>query len=262
MLSNLKKIQSYIDDEQYLNHPGKESDAYYSGNIDIEDCDVIATEIDNNGFTIIKVKNKSLLSIMRTLPKILGKQIRDVGINKKYIAKIKASTNGRFYINTSFSQPMHTDEGYRKVFPRYVSLYCVRPSLTGGISTLIKVKELLSALYTRFGEEGVSNLFQPSFIQIDTPSGLIDKQILFKVDENITGLSYSPILRDIKATALGYEIISFINQFIHDASNQYRVKLKEKDLLIMDNCRVLHGRTAFDGNDNRLLIRLWNDLVI
>jgi alpha-ketoglutarate-dependent taurine dioxygenase len=54
-------------------------------------------------------------------------------------------------------------------------------------------------------------------------------------------------------------MIGTINQFIHDPINQHRVKLKENELLIIDNCQVLHGRTAFSENEDRLLLRLWNE---
>lgn len=257
MLRNLQEIQTYINREIYCTHLGKMQDI---SNVSIQNYNELEKIVSENGFAIINLKNQSLLSIMRSLKKTFGRSIRDVGINKKYIAKVEASKNGKYYINTAFSQPLHTDEGYRRVFPRFVSLYCVRQSLAGGISTIVKVEELLTGLHEKF-KDGVANLFQPSFIQIETPAGLIDKQILFPINEIITGLSYSPILKHIRTTELGYEMISFINQFIHEPNNQYRMVLKENDLLIMDNCRVLHGRTAFDEHDNRLLLRLWNESI-
>lgn len=257
MLRNLQEIQTCINRETYCTHLGKIPDI---SNVDIQNYNEVETVVSENGFAIINIKNQSLLSIMRSLKKTFGRPIRDVGINKKYIAKVEASKNGKYYINTAFSQPLHTDEGYRRVFPRFVSLYCVRQSLAGGISTIVKVEELLTGLYGKFKDD-VANLFQPSFIQIETPAGLIDKQILFPINETITGLSYSPILKHIRTTELGHEMISFINQFIHEPNNQYRMVLKENDLLIMDNCRVLHGRTAFDEHDNRLLLRLWNESI-
>lgn len=259
MLRNLQEIQTCINSEAYCTDSGKIADSHY---IDINNQNYYDVKrfIAQNGFAIINVKNQSLLSMIRILKKILGRPVRDVGINKKYIAKVEASKNGKYYINTAFSQPLHTDEGYRRIFPRFVSLYCVRQSVAGGISTIVKVEELLTRLHEKFKDD-VANLFQPSFIQIEASTGLIDKQILFFINETITGLSYSPILKHIQTTALGYEMISFINQFIHEPKNQYRMVLKENNLLIMDNCRVLHGRTAFNEHGNRLLLRLWNEPI-
>ncbi|KTC93174.1 MULTISPECIES: TauD/TfdA family dioxygenase [Legionella] len=258
MLCNLKEIQTHISSESYCSHPGKPSELQYLNDIDIQDYNLITT-IYKNGFAVLNVKDKPLLSILRNLSKVLGRQVKDGGINKKYVAKIEAAKNGKFYINTVISQPLHMDEGYRKVFPRFVSLYCIRPSQVGGLSTIVKVSELLNEL-SRVFKEDMDKLFQPNFIEIDTACGKVSKQILFYTNTNAIGMSYSPMFRDIKTSSIGYEIISFINHFIHDPNNQYRLLLKENDLLLMDNCQVFHGRTAFNENDNRLLLRLWNDV--
>ena len=159
--------------------------------------------------------------------------------------------------NSRFAQPLHIDEGYRNEFPRFVSLYCVKPSQTGGVSTIVNVKEVLAELYRLFGND-VNNFFQSSFLKIDSAYETINKQIIFELNEKVIGMSYSPILRNVTTTELGYKMISCINQFIHNPFNQYRIKLKENDLLIMDNCQVFHGRTAFVQNEHRLMLRLWN----
>lgn len=260
MLFNLKDIQAHINNENYCNHQGKSDSLTFFDEDTFLSSDSLKQIIQKNGFAILNMKKRTLLSILRGLAKTFGPQIRDVGINKKYIARVKAVTNGRFYINTAFSQPLHSDEGYRTVFPRFVSLYCVKSSLKGGVSTIIKVTELLAGLGTVF-KEHVENLYRPDFIQIDTASGKINKQLLFHIDNGMTGMSYSPILRGLTTNELGYDMISWINKFIHDPANQYRFSLKENYLLIMDNCQVLHGRTAFNEKDNRLLLRFWNESI-
>lgn len=258
MLHNLKEIQSYINSEFYCNHPGKGETIPYLLNTDIENYSTIKSHVAEHGFVIINCKGKLLLSIIRMLQHVFGKQLKDVGIKKKFLAKVAPAKNGKYYVNSIFSQPLHTDEGYRCEFPRFVSLYCVKPSLTGGVSTLVKTKEVLTALYRLFDDD-VSNFFQSNFLQLDTAYEKIHKQILFNLNETTVGMSYSPILKNITTTELGHEMISAVNQFIHDPINQYRIKLKENDLLIMDNCQVLHGRTAFAENEDRLMLRLWNE---
>lgn len=257
---NLKDIQAQISSEIYCNHPGRLDALPFFDEDAFLNPDLMKTIIQENGFAVINMNERNVLSILRVLTKTFGQQVRDVGINKKYIARVEAVTNGRFYINTAFSQPLHSDEGYRTVFPRFVSLYCVKPSLKGGASTIIKVTELLAGLRKIF-KEHVENLFCPDFIQIDTASGKINKQLLFHMGNGMTGMSYSPILRGLETNELGYDMISWINKFIHEPANQYRFSLKENDLLIMDNCLVLHGRTAFNEQDDRLLLRFWNESI-
>ena len=251
---NLKDIHTHINSDVYCKHPGK---SMAVSPLDIQNLYSAVTE---NNYVVLNVHNKSLLSIMRMLVKHFGEPLKDVGYRKKYLAKVEAIPKGKYYFNTKYSQPLHADEGYRNTFPRFVSLYCIRPAANGGISTLVMVNELLSELKRVF-EEDVEKLYLPDYIKIDSPCEESNKQILFRLNQKKVGMSYSPIMRKLQTTALGYDMISFINQFIHDPNNQYRISLKKNDLLIMDNCQVLHGRTRFDDNDNRLLLRLWNNLV-
>jgi alpha-ketoglutarate-dependent taurine dioxygenase len=258
MLHNLKDIHAHIKSELYCNHSGKNTALPYFQNLDIADYNTIKSTVIEHGFAIVNFKGKSLLSIIKLLQKLFGRAVKDVGIKKKYIAKVAPSVNGKYYVNSIFAQPLHTDEGYRNEFPRFVSLYCVTPSQTGGVSTIVRTKEVLDQLHSLFDID-VNNFFQSSFLQIESAYETINKQILFELNENVIGMSYSPILRSITTSELGYKMIACINQFIHDPSNQYRIKLNANDLLIMDNCQVFHGRTAFGESDSRLMLRLWNE---
>lgn len=71
------------------------------------------------------------------------------------------------------------------------------------------------------------------------------------------GISYSPILQKMWCTDAVFQMFDHISQYIHRHSNQIRFKLKSGQALLFDNCRVLHGRTAFSMNDKRLLYRYW-----
>jgi hypothetical protein len=261
MLNSLKEIHAYIMGDDYSNHPGQLSSAPSFVDLDVKNYNTIKSIVIREGFAIINCKERSLLFVMQMLKKLFGKPIKDVGMKKRYIATISAAKGGKFYANSAFAQPLHTDEGYRSEFPRFVSLYCVGASRSGGESIIVKVEALLVELYRLFGEN-VNNFFQSDFIQIESAYEQIYKKILFRLKEGMVGMSYSPILRSLKTSEQGNKMIAFINQFIHDPLNQYRVKLNKSDLLIMDNCRVLHGRTAFGENDDRLMLRLWNETMI
>lgn len=259
MLIDIKDIQAVINSQHYCTHPGKSDDLGLCDTNTFLMSELMKQTVQKNGFALFTTNKRSLLTILRELRKIFGPQIRDVGINKKYIARVKAVNNGKFYINTSFSQPLHSDEGYRTVFPRFVSLYCIKPSTRGGVSTIVVVKDLVARLRKVFKDNEVENLYCPSFIQIDTMAGKISKQLLFHLDDDAIGMSYSPVLKGLRTSELGYDMLSWINKFIHDPANQYRLSLKANELLLMDNCQVLHGRTGFNERDNRLLLRFWHE---
>lgn len=44
-----------------------------------------------------------------------------------------------------------------------------------------------------------------------------------------------------------YEAYDKLSQIIVDPSNEIRVKLKPGSVLLIDNWRVMHGRSAFEG---------------
>ncbi|QIN36830.1 TauD/TfdA family dioxygenase [Legionella longbeachae] len=260
MLSDLKEIQKHISTNEYYTHQGKNCAYHFHTEEDFLDSEQFIQFINKNGFAIVQLNNKPLRSLLRRLVQYFGPSMKDSGVYKKYIAKVQAANNGKFYINSDKSQPLHTDEGYTNIFPHYASLYCVQQASQGGISTIVHVQTLLDALYDKFADK-VSELFQPDALSIQTVTGTIKKQILFKLKNGLVGMSYSPILLNWKSTNLISDMIIFINQFIHDPQNQFRISLQKDQLLIMDNCRILHGRTGFNMQDERLLLRFWNQSI-
>ncbi|ASQ47052.1 TauD/TfdA family dioxygenase [Legionella clemsonensis] len=260
MLCDLKEIQKYINTKEYCLHPGMNSEYYFHPEEDFLNTELLRQFVDNNGFAIVQLNNKSLRSLLKTLAFYLGPPMKDSGVYKKYIAKVQAAKNGKFYVNSNMSQPLHTDEGYTNIFPRYASLYCLQQSNQGGISTIVPVETLLNALYNKFGNQ-VAKLFQADALSITTKAGTSNKQILFTLDNGSIGMSYSPFVLNWRATAPISDMIIFINEFIHDPSNQHRIALQKDQLLVMDNCRIFHGRTEFNSQDNRLLLRFWNKRI-
>lgn len=266
---NPKNLDHHISSDVYLNHKGKIADAYYIQNGDLGDPVAIKSALTENGFLIINCEDQSLRYIMQFLEKTFGKALKDRLAQPKYLTKIECSKSSQYYLDSCHSQPLHTDGSYYKEFARFASLYCIRPAKAGGISTLVKVCDILNDLYQVFGTDAVHQLFQVDFIKFDSSSQSMQKKIfpkaiLFKLTEEKFGMSFHaslPNLDKIKTTKLGYDMICHIKQFLHDPSNQYRIKLKKHDLLIMDNCRVFHARTAFSEHDNRLLLRIWNGQI-
>jgi len=94
MLRNLQEIQVYINNVAYSNHLGKMGESYYIS-VDNQNYNAINTAVSENGFGIINIKNQTLRSMMRVLKKILGRQIRDVGINGRNRHPAPSSSSNR-----------------------------------------------------------------------------------------------------------------------------------------------------------------------
>ena len=260
----VKEIHAHVNSALYASHLGK--NISYSCMPNFDDVQEIKSVIQENGFAVINCREKSLLATIKLIKQIGGTPIKNTaGGRTGYLARIVNSNynTGHFktYTSSMFAQPLHTDGGHLPQFPRFVSFYCVKPAATGGVSTIVKVSELLSVMHRLF-DQSVNHLLETQFLQLDTMYDKnINKQILFKLNEIEMGMSYWPVMFNVKTTEIGYHMLTVINQFIHDPVNQYRFKLKQDELLLLDNCKVLHSRTAFDQDDNRYLLRLWNGHV-
>ncbi|MDP3562010.1 MAG: TauD/TfdA family dioxygenase [Legionellaceae bacterium] len=260
----LKEIHDHVNTECYGKHPGKKI-IPSSFRAEFDDTQAIQSAIKQHGLVVINCRRKSLLITAKLIKSIFGKPIKNTaGGRTGYISRIrKSEIKGRFrtYTASEFAEPLHTDGGHLPIFPRFVSFYCVQPALNGGLSTIVSVRELLESLYQKFNEE-IYSFLQPNFLQIDTMySRNISKQLFFRLENNEIGLSYWPVMFNVKTSETGSNMLLAINKFIHDPVNQYRFKLEKHELLVVDNCRVLHSRTAFHKNDQRCLLRLWNGLV-
>ncbi len=254
MLKNLQEIHHHISKKEYADHSGVSPELCHR-HVNASGC--IKSSVIENGFLILNFRGTPLLSIMRLLKQSFGQPMRNSGYPKKYIVRIAPQQNGNFYFNSHAAQPTHTDCGHQSGFPGFIALYCLRAAPTGGVNIIVKVSDVLKKLQAEY-QQDMTRFFDPGFIQIETAYETLYKQILFYLDDKTTGMSYSPILKNILTTELGQRMIASVNQIIHDPANQYRVKLNPYDLLIIDNCQVLHGRTAFNKNDDRLLLRMWN----
>ncbi|MDP3562529.1 MAG: TauD/TfdA family dioxygenase [Legionellaceae bacterium] len=263
MIKILKTIHDHVNSESYCAHSGRVISSNCVLDFRLNHPQEITSVIKEEGFAIVNCKGYSMLDTLRLIKKTLGFPIKNGACGREgYLTKI-INTDVKGCVNTytasAYSEPLHTDGADSASLPRFVSFFCIKSSGTGGVSTIVKVNELLITLQQLFGQE-VDQLFKKDFMQIDTMYGRnIKKQVLFNLDEKNVGMLFWPVMFNVKTSETGYKILAYINDYIHNPENQYRFKLKENELLILDNCKVLHSRTAFDPIDNRCLIRIWHE---
>lgn len=190
------------------------------------------------------------------LSNLLGEPLCGKHSGGQPFAKVQATENAKFYINSSLAQPMHTDEGHATVFPRYAALFCAKEAGEGGDSIIVPFKELHAALLRDFGCD-VDLLFAQDAIAIENYQGMKIKPVLFTLNNGDVGISYSTVLQKMWCSERVFEMFDYVAKYVHNRDNQIRFKLKSGQMLIFDNCRVLHGRTSFSMNDPRLLYRYW-----
>ena len=186
--------------------------------------------------------------------------IRRTNFGEFFNVKSKPNPNDLAY--TSLPLAPHTDNPYRKPVPCIQLLHCIENEVGGGLSTLVDGLAVTEELKKE----------QPSFFQIlteikvrfqfvDDNVVLEDWAEMIQLDENkrLKQVRFSPRLdfvplMDKEKLELYYAARNKISEMYNSEKFRIEFKLKPGDLLMMDNYRLLHGRTEYNANEgNRFL---------
>ncbi len=208
-----------------------------------------------DGFVLLEKKIWDYIEqVQDWLTPIFGEPITDSGISDKVYSKIVAEKDSKYFSNSNFTQPLHTDDAHTLNPPRIIVLCCEKQSSQGGVTTLIKFEDIYHNL--RIPTPAIENLlYNDDVLEIDGVKGIFKKALFFALENERKGIAFPGILKTVKSSPEVIDIFTQIMDFIHKKNNQIRFKLKEGQILIIDNFRVLHGRTQFPMEDPRLLYR-------
>ena len=208
---------------------------------------VIFKEVPTNNNFIVNFAN-SIGSIRRT------------NFGEFFDVRSKPNPNDLAY--TSMSLAPHTDNPYRNPVPCIQMLQCIENKVSGGLSTLVdgytvsqKLKKDFPDYYKILTEIKVRFQFVDNSVVLEDWSEMIqvDEDGYFKQVRFSPRLDFVPLM-DKEKLELFYSARKKISELYN--SNKYRIefKLSPGDLLMMDNHRLLHGRTSYDANEgNRFL---------
>jgi hypothetical protein len=220
----------------------------------------LRSDLKAEGFAIAKIKASQKYGpelIGEWLEKLLAASpLVDKNPGELSYAKIQVEESSRHYVTSNLSQPLHTDQGHTTQCPRYVALYCFSQATSGGYSIVVQFEELYKQLINQFGDL-VDLLFIKDAVTVQNMFRELSKPILIKLEDGKVGISYSPVLQKMYCSDQIFQLFDFITSYVHNPINQIRLKLKENQILLLDNCLCLHGRTGFSNNGARLLYRYW-----
>ena len=156
----------------------------------------------------------------------------------------------------------HTDNPYRNPVPCIQILHCIENDVKGGNSTLVDgftVTEELKEKYPEYHKILTEVKVKYQFIDKDVVLENWAEMITLDEDKNFKQVRFSPRLDfvpliDKDRLDIFYKARNKISELYN--SDKYRIefKLLTGDLLMMDNYRLLHGRTSFNANEgNRFL---------
>jgi gamma-butyrobetaine dioxygenase len=211
------------------------------------------------GFVIIKnvpIQNNYIINFANSIG-----SIRPTNFGEYFNVKSIPNPNDLAY--TSLALSPHTDNPYRKPVPCIQLLHCIENEVNGGLSTLVdgfkvathlkennpKYFEILTKVKVKFKftDKDVVLENKGELIELDEKSNF--KQIRFS-----TRLDYVPALEK-KQLDLYYKARKKISDLYN--SNEFRIEFKliPGDIMMVDNHRLLHGRTVYDANEGRRFLQ-------
>ena len=211
-----------------------------------------------HGFVVISnvpTKNNFIVNFANSIG-----SIRRTNFGEYFNVKSKPNPNDLAY--TSLPLSPHTDNPYRKPVPNIQLLHCIENEVSGGLSTLVdgfSVAENLKNAHPEFFK--ILTEVKVKFRFVDKEVVLENEGKLIELDENkevkqvrfSTRLDFVPAL-DKEKLDLYYQARNKISEMYNSDKFLVKFKLKPGDLLMMDNYRLLHGRTEFNSNEgNRFL---------
>jgi gamma-butyrobetaine dioxygenase len=155
---------------------------------------------------------------------------------------------------SAMALPPHTDNPYRTPVPGVQLLHCLRNETSGGLSTLVdgfavaedlrreqpQAFDMLASTPVRFRFIDATSEITASAPLIELDASGAPRAIHFN-----TRLDYVPLLPPAQLEAY-FRARRQFDRRVRSPQFQLNFLLRAGDLVMFDNCRLLHGRTGFD----------------
>jgi L-asparagine oxygenase len=141
--------------------------------------------------------------------------------------------------------PLHTEAAYWREPPGVLLLYCVNPGEIEQTTLLVDTHGMATTSRAELQTDPwiVAAGRRPFLSSVVTVAS--DHRILFRFDKDCM----RPAVPNSSASSIMKTVIDFANPYAH--------RWRAGDLLIIDNWRMLHGRSGADGiADGRLLLKI------
>ena len=211
------------------------------------------------GFVIIKnvpTENNFIINFANSIG-----SVRRTNFGEHFDVNSKPNPNDLAY--TSLHLSPHTDNPYRNPVPCIQILHCIINEVSGGFSTLVDGYTVTENLKNEYPDiYKILTKVKVRFKFIDKKVFLEDWSELIKLDENKNfkqvrfspRLDYVPILEKNELD-LYYKARKKLSDLYNSDKYRLEFRLMPKDLLMMDNYRLLHGRTAYDTNEGKRFLQ-------
>ena len=249
---DIKSIKKHMWDSTLNNIKSFEYEENFSNSKKMYEC---LKSFYMYGFVIIKkipTKNNFIVKFANSIG-----SVRRTNFGEYFDVKSIPNPNDLAY--TSLQLAPHTDNPYRNPVPCIQLLHCIENEVSGGFSTLVDgytVTEFLKNhnpdLYKILTQIKVKFKFTDKSVVLEDWSELIklDEHNKFKQVRFSPRLDYVPVLEKDKLDAY-YKARKTLSDLYNSKKFRIEFKLMPGDLLMMDNHRLLHGRTSYDANEGK-----------
>ncbi len=211
------------------------------------------------GFVIFKevpTENNFIINFANSIG-----SVRRTNFGEYFDVKSKPNPNDLAY--TSLPLAPHTDNPYRNPVPCIQMLHCITNEVNGGLSTLVdgytvteKLKKDFPEYYEILTKTKVRFQFIDENVVLENWAEMIqlDDNKKFKQVRFSPRLDFVPLMEKEKLE-IYYLARNKISELYN--SDEYRIefKLMPGDLLMMDNHRLLHGRTSYNSKDGERFLQ-------
>ncbi|CAL4102201.1 unnamed protein product, partial [Meganyctiphanes norvegica] len=230
--------------------------------------------VEKHGIALVKNSPQEVGPVLKIIDR-LG-FVKHTHFGYDYNVTIKFEPKSMAY--TKQNLPLHTDQPYYEYPPGVVFLHCVSQHKgPGGDSILsdgIKAAELLRKNYPEYFNTLASTdlyLRDRGFVTYDFDKINKNKTIVLDGNGEVRMLFYSGTSRDSLMDLEPKQVIKFYKamkqfyQYFQDC--RITMKMESGDMLVIDNSRVLHGRTAFNPSESSGMRHLhsanidWNEVA-
>jgi gamma-butyrobetaine dioxygenase len=181
--------------------------------------------------------------------------VRDTNFGAHFDVRSIPDANDLAY--TSLFLDPHTDNPYRSPVPGVQLLHCLANETTGGLSTLVDGFAAAEALRQHNPKAfDILTRIPVRFRFRDTDTELVRSSSPIEVDGvgALQAINFSPRLDFVpllppQELSAYFEARKAFDHLLRSPQNEIRFLLNSGDLMMMDNRRLLHGRTAFDTRE-------------
>jgi alpha-ketoglutarate-dependent taurine dioxygenase len=164
-----------------------------------------------------------------------------------YVTDVIVKENSKGLVTSDRPLDYHTDHHKAK----YIVWYCYKQTDLGGETILADAKDVYEQMPEIYKHQLKSiELYEHKVFPDDQES-----YPLVSIDKEGNYRFYYSFWLVKKSDKKNPALLEF--QRLLKINDPIKIKLKEMDILIIDNHRILHGRTAIEGNKDRFLKRFW-----